>query len=143
MCGFPGGSDGKEFPCNVGDTGSIPCLSLGQEDPLEKELETHCSVLAWRILRTAKPGGPWGGKDADTTERRPDEMVMWGGGERAARNGFSCILGEVTFDPLCLWLCQISVAAQGCSRAAAHGLPIVEASLVAKPGLLGPEPSLD
>ena len=56
-------------------------LSLGQEDPLEKELATHCSVLAWRIPRIAKPGGPWGGKDADTTERRPDEMVMWGGEE--------------------------------------------------------------
>ena len=31
--------------------------SLGQEDPLEKEMATHSSILAWRILRTEKPGG--------------------------------------------------------------------------------------
>ena len=32
--------------------------SLGQEDPLEKEMETHASILAWRIPWTEKPGGP-------------------------------------------------------------------------------------
>ena len=31
--------------------------SLGQEDPLEKEMTTHSSVLAWRILWTEEPGG--------------------------------------------------------------------------------------
>ena len=31
-------------------------LSLGQEDPLEKEMATHSSVLAWRIPATAEPG---------------------------------------------------------------------------------------
>ena len=31
--------------------------SLGREDPLEKEVATHCSILAWRILRTEEPGG--------------------------------------------------------------------------------------
>ena len=31
--------------------------SLGQEDPLEKEMATHSSVLAWRILWTEEPGG--------------------------------------------------------------------------------------
>ena len=29
--------------------------SLGQEDPLEKEMETHSSILAWRIPWTEKP----------------------------------------------------------------------------------------
>ena len=29
---------------------------LGQEDPLEKEVATHCSILAWRIPRTEEPG---------------------------------------------------------------------------------------
>ena len=43
--GFPGGSDGKESACNVGDPG----LTLGWEDTLEKELATHFSILAWRI----------------------------------------------------------------------------------------------
>ena len=31
--------------------------SLGWEDPLEKEMATHSSILAWRILWTEKPGG--------------------------------------------------------------------------------------
>ena len=30
-------------------------LSLGQEDPLEKEMATHSSTLAWRIPRTEEP----------------------------------------------------------------------------------------
>ena len=31
--------------------------SLGGEDPLEKEMATHFSILAWRIPRTEEPGG--------------------------------------------------------------------------------------
>ena len=31
--------------------------SLGQEDPLEKEMTTHSSILAWRILWSEEPGG--------------------------------------------------------------------------------------
>ena len=31
--------------------------SLGWEDPLEKGMATHSSILAWRILRTEAPGG--------------------------------------------------------------------------------------
>ena len=31
--------------------------SLGQEDPLEKEMTTHSSILAWRIPWTEEPGG--------------------------------------------------------------------------------------
>ena len=31
--------------------------SLGQEDPLEKEMPTHSSILAWRIPLTEEPGG--------------------------------------------------------------------------------------
>ena len=30
---------------------------LGQEDPLEKEMATHSSILAWEIPWTEKPGG--------------------------------------------------------------------------------------
>ena len=46
--------------------------SLGPEDPLEKEMATHSSVLAWRIPWTEEPGGlhsSWGHKDSDMTER--------------------------------------------------------------------------
>ena len=43
--GFPGGSDGKASACSEGDPGWIP----GSGDPLEKEMATHSSILAWRI----------------------------------------------------------------------------------------------
>ena len=31
--------------------------SLGREDPLEKRMKTHSSILVWRILWTEEPGG--------------------------------------------------------------------------------------
>ena len=45
--------------------------SLGREDPLEKEMATHSSTLAWRIPWTEEPCGynPGGHKESDTTER--------------------------------------------------------------------------
>ena len=45
--------------------------SLGREDPLEKEMATLYSILAWRIPRTEKLGGlqSTGRKELDTTER--------------------------------------------------------------------------
>jgi len=43
--GFPGGSDGKESACNVGDLGLIP----GSERP-------HSRILVWRIPWTEEPG---------------------------------------------------------------------------------------
>ena len=46
----------KNSPANSGDAGDRVC-SLGWEDPLEKEMATHSSVLAWRIPGTVKPGG--------------------------------------------------------------------------------------
>ena len=52
--GFPSGSVGKESACNAGDPGWF----LGWENPLEKEMATHFSVLAWRIPWTEEPGGP-------------------------------------------------------------------------------------
>ena len=35
----------------------IQVQSLGREDPLEKEMATHSSILAWRIPWTEEPGG--------------------------------------------------------------------------------------
>ena len=54
--GFPSGPDGKESACNAGD--------LGQEDPLEKGMTTHSSILAWRIPWTEERAGlqPWNRK---------------------------------------------------------------------------------
>ena len=45
--GFPSGSDGKEFACNMPDE----VQSLGRQDPI------HSSILAWGISRTEEPGG--------------------------------------------------------------------------------------
>ena len=46
------GSDGKASAYNEGDW----VRSLGQEDPLEKEMATHSSTLAWKIPWTEPPG---------------------------------------------------------------------------------------
>ena len=51
--GLPKWLSGKESTCNAGDMGSI----LGQEDLLEKEMATYCSILAWKVPWTEEPGG--------------------------------------------------------------------------------------
>ena len=43
--------------------------SLGGEDPLEEEMATYSSILAWRIPCTEEPGSPWGPKESDRTEQ--------------------------------------------------------------------------
>ena len=50
---------------------------LDREDPLEKGMATHSSILAWRIPRTQKPGSPWGHKELDTTEQLTTCEVKW------------------------------------------------------------------
>ena len=47
--GFPGGSEGKALR-------ETWVQFLGQEDPLEKEMATHSSTLAWKTLWMEKPG---------------------------------------------------------------------------------------
>ena len=44
--------------------------SVGREDPLEKGMATHSSILAWRIPGTGEPGGlqSTGHEELDTTE---------------------------------------------------------------------------
>ena len=49
--GFPCRSVGKESAYNAGDPVRFP----GREDPLEKEMATHSSILAWRIPSTEEP----------------------------------------------------------------------------------------
>ena len=39
------------------ETQQMLVQSLGQEDLLEEEMATHCSILAWRIPWTEEPGG--------------------------------------------------------------------------------------
>ena len=57
----------KNPPASAEDVSSIP----GLEDPLEEEMATHSSILAWRIPWTKKPGGLQyiGLQESDITEQ--------------------------------------------------------------------------
>ena len=50
---LPRWRSGKESAYNAGDT----VRPLGQENPLEEEMATHSSILAWKIPCTEEPGG--------------------------------------------------------------------------------------
>ena len=43
---------------NLPATQETQVRSLGQEDPLQEGMATHCRILAWRIPRTEEAGGP-------------------------------------------------------------------------------------
>ena len=45
----------KNMPANTGDTVSF----MDGEDPLEKEMAIHSSILAWKIPGTEEPGRLW------------------------------------------------------------------------------------
>ena len=53
------------------ETQETQVQSLGGEDPLEMEMATHSSILAWKTLWTEEPGGlqSMGSKELGTTER--------------------------------------------------------------------------
>ena len=55
MQGFPGGSQMVKNLLAIQETW---VQSLGQKDPLEKEVATHYSVLVWSIPWSEKPGRP-------------------------------------------------------------------------------------
>ena len=63
--GFPGGSAVKNRPAMQ----ETWVQSLGWEDPLEKEMATHSSILVWKISWTEGSGGPmpWGHKESGVT----------------------------------------------------------------------------
>ena len=65
----------KSLPANAGD--ARDAQSLSQEDPLEKEMATHSSILAWEIPRVDDPGGwhPGGCKESDATEHTPHRFT--------------------------------------------------------------------
>ena len=48
----------KNSLANAGDKRDGEVQSLGWEDPLEKEMATHFSILAWKIPYTEEPEGP-------------------------------------------------------------------------------------
>ena len=60
--------------------------SLGQEGPLEKEMATHSSILAWEILWTEEPGGQESMRSQKSQAQLRNETTMrkicGGGGRR-------------------------------------------------------------
>ena len=64
----------KNLPANAGDARD-EVLSLGREDPLEQEMATPSSILAWEIPWTQEPGGlqSMGSQELDTTLYDPME----------------------------------------------------------------------
>ena len=64
---FSGGSAVKNLPVMQ----EMQVQPLGLEDPLEEEMATHSSILAWRIpgQRSLKGCSPWGCKASDMTEQ--------------------------------------------------------------------------
>ena len=69
--GFPGGSDGKESTCNVGDLGSTPELqrSLGGG---------HGNPLQYSCVERSPVGyRPWVHKDSDMTEQLSTHLTRW------------------------------------------------------------------
>ena len=65
--------------------------SLGQEDPLEKEMAIHSSATAWKIPWTEELG-PWGRKESDTTERLHFPFKLTFFSPLSFLSLFSCIL---------------------------------------------------
>ena len=65
---FPGSSYCKASTCNAGD--------LGREGPLEKDMATYSSILAWRIPWLEEPGGLSVYGVAESTERLPPPGIM-------------------------------------------------------------------
>ena len=53
--GFQGGTMIEKLLANAGDTRDAGLIAF-QEDPLEKQMAAHSSILAWKILRTEDPG---------------------------------------------------------------------------------------
>ena len=51
------GTHDKRINLPLQETKEIQVQSLALEDPLEKEMETHSSILSWKIPWTEEPGG--------------------------------------------------------------------------------------
>ena len=66
---FPDDSVVKNLPANAGDAGHMSSIPVS-EDPLEEEMATHSSILAWKShgQRSLAGYSPRGRKESHTTE---------------------------------------------------------------------------
>ena len=67
ILGFPGGSDGKESNCNVGDLGLIPGLERSPREGKGYPLQYYCLENP-HGQRSLAGYSPWDRKESDTTE---------------------------------------------------------------------------
>ena len=106
MTDFPGGSDGKESDCNMGDLGSIPWLGRspggGHVNPLQYCLENPHGQ------RSLVGHSPWGHKESDMTKHTDQWQPLhhpschWQGSYT-----FETSLGTLASQPLC-WFVSFS-----------------------------------
>ena len=77
--------------------------SLSREDPLEKEMAMHSSILAWKFPWTEEPGGhsPWSHEVSDTTELTGTDRQDWNPGLQTPHTGMPLhlYLGDPFFIP--------------------------------------------
>ena len=85
--------------------------SLGWEDPLEKEMATHSSTLAWKIPWTEEPGRlqSMGSLESDTTQRLPFHFSLSCVGEGNG-NSLQCSYLENPRDGGAWWAAVYGVA---------------------------------
>ena len=76
--GFPGGSDGKESACKVGDLGSIPGLGKSSAGGHVNPLQYSCLENP-HGQRSLGGYSPWGHKESDTTDRLSTEHINFTG----------------------------------------------------------------
>ena len=98
LCGAARWLSRKDPPANAGDMGLI----LGGEDPLEKGMATHSSILAWKIPWTEGPGGlqAIGSQKSRTRLKR---LIN--------KQKTMCIY---TWECVCLWVCLLRGGRDSC-----------------------------
>ena len=86
--GFPGGSDGKESACNVGDLGLIPGLGRSSGGEHGNPLQYSC-LKNPHEQRSLVGYSPWGHQESDMTE----QLSTQGTGHSKS---------------MCIWICQFT-----------------------------------
>ena len=73
--------------------------SLGWEDPLEKKMATHSSILAWRIPCTEEPGGLQSMESQSQTQLSDEHSLSQGTSMNGLVESESCSVVSDTLQP--------------------------------------------
>ena len=85
--GFPGGSDGKESACNVGDLGSIHGLGRSPGGGHGNPLQYSCLENP-HGQRSLMGCSPWSHKQSDMTEQLSTAQHIWGEVMKSKHNNY-------------------------------------------------------